>query len=901
MGDTRPSESSEGMDRYQSSQKNRDAKKKREEDDDEEDDVDDPTASERCRRNNAPPRQSHFGQSVDDSQSLTRKSHFGTHNGAPLKKRENAQKRTMFVDGKQLKDKLRSNLRREGYDVLNCYKDEGICQLVARSLLLENITLTLISINAIWIAIDVDWNDSELLWESDPVFIIVENCFCTFFVFEMCMRFGAFRKTKDAFKDPNFLFDFFLVGSMVFETWVTPALIELMGGSGFGSSGGGLMRLLRLLRLTKIARVARLLRSVPEIIILLKGMMRSLRSVCTTLFLMMIIVYAFAIAFRQLSAGTESEQVYFTSVPQAVHTLFLDAVLMAEPSALVGVIKEEEGETGIVLCVTFYIFVLVCTLTILNMLIGVLVDVIKKVADAEHEETIIAKMAEYIEEICRKVLFDGDEDIPTTEFKINKEAFLQLLDDPDTGFAFAEVEVDVVGLVDLVDTIFSEPDGGVDAVTGLATLKERTFDFAGLVEIMLEFRKYKAATVADLTQERKFSRDKMDLIIAELSGMKNQFAAMSKKMDRHRGSTSKDTSRGGGPDPGGGQNSMSKEMWEAWTQETVAAVTKATKDSVSDLPAPIMPMPPRMVCSDQAVQCDLNLNSDEAKDWCQSKEVRAAAQVVGNEFVTLEERKMESIPVANSKLGSNSPLSFAGSFESGRTYPEKARQTPMPMGPGMSKTSTSIGGTVITESAANHRAQATQQSSRLPAAPTTPRTNAIMSWEAKSQLDQPSGDMPQSPGGGPWQNKMKFGGQRGSSEKNAHSENVWMQQMAKHHGGLDGDGNRTPTTPATPDFETVRALEVRALENSPRGRGNGEMWCYRPVEHAANKVMIRTEPRLNGPPAERVLCPGDTFEVSEKFLGPDGVTYLRLADGRGWLFDSKPGVGKMCMPVSSTH
>lgn len=46
------------------------------------------------------------------------------------------------------------------------------------------------------------------------------------------------------------------------------------------------------------------------------------------------------------------------------------------------------------------------------------------------------------------------------------------------------------------------------------------------------------------------------------------------------------------------------------------------------------------------------------------------------------------------------------------------------------------------------------------------------------------------------------------------------------------------------------------------------------------------------------LHPGDTFEIAErKVHEATSVTYLRLNDGRGWAFEWKPGVGKMCEEI----
>ena len=45
-----------------------------------------------------------------------------------------------------------------------------------------------------------------------------------------------------------------------------------------------------------------------------------------------------------------------------------------------------------------------------------------------------------------------------------------------------------------------------------------------------------------------------------------------------------------------------------------------------------------------------------------------------------------------------------------------------------------------------------------------------------------------------------------------------------------------------------------------------------------------------------MLQPGESFNVSRVQLGSNGVRYLQLADGRGWLFDMKPGANVMCVP-----
>lgn len=69
-------------------------------------------------------------------------------------------------------------------------------------------------------------------------------------------------------------------------------------------------------------------------------------------------------------------------------------------------------------------------------------------------------------------------------------------------------------------------------------------------------------------------------------------------------------------------------------------------------------------------------------------------------------------------------------------------------------------------------------------------------------------------------------------------------------------------------------------------------WRYNPQDDMP--IFIREGPDINAPRRQEAIYPGDTFYVSEERRGRDGVLYLALADGHGWLFDSKPGVGRLC-------
>eukprot|EP00419_Tripos_fusus_P042392 CAMPEP_0172791164 /NCGR_PEP_ID=MMETSP1074-20121228/208330_1 /TAXON_ID=2916 /ORGANISM="Ceratium fusus, Strain PA161109" /LENGTH=505 /DNA_ID=CAMNT_0013628221 /DNA_START=23 /DNA_END=1540 /DNA_ORIENTATION=+ len=71
------------------------------------------------------------------------------------------------------------------------------------------------------------------------------------------------------------------------------------------------------------------------------------------------------------------------------------------------------------------------------------------------------------------------------------------------------------------------------------------------------------------------------------------------------------------------------------------------------------------------------------------------------------------------------------------------------------------------------------------------------------------------------------------------------------------------------------------------------LWRYVPEDTTA--LAIRTAPDVNAKRSDFVLQPKEVFGVSEASLRNNSVTFLKLADGRGWAFDSDPQVGTLCV------
>ena len=86
----------------------------------------------------------------------------------------------------------RQHLDEEEYSVVVYYHTSGICQLIARSDTFSNLTLAVISLNAVYLGIDADHNTGTSYYNTHVFFIAMDLAFFVFFLFEWGVRFGSF-------------------------------------------------------------------------------------------------------------------------------------------------------------------------------------------------------------------------------------------------------------------------------------------------------------------------------------------------------------------------------------------------------------------------------------------------------------------------------------------------------------------------------------------------------------------------------------------------------------------------------------------------------------------------------------------------------------------------------------
>mmetsp|Transcript_66282 Transcript_66282/g.151593 ORF Transcript_66282/g.151593 Transcript_66282/m.151593 type:complete len:629 (+) Transcript_66282:19-1905(+) len=304
--------------------------------------------------------------------------------------------------------------------------DHGCSSAIAGSRAFELVTLGVIVANAVWIGYDTETNRAPTIAQAATHVVVVENCFCVYFTTELLIRFLAFDKPSQCLSDNWFRFDAFLVGLMVTETWVVLAV----------ASSTNNLDVLRPLRLLRLARVMRLMTAVPELLMLAKGMVAATRSVVSIFVLLVLALYVWACIFAQqtnalhkdhirllnllaedllgsqlsdedkeacgLDTGREIDPIIglcspdwdsqlsdlhasYGTVPRAMFTLFGGGTILDDLNGTLQLLRNVSPA----LHWAFIAFILFSSFGLLNMLVGVLCEVISATAEGERNGTML--------------------------------------------------------------------------------------------------------------------------------------------------------------------------------------------------------------------------------------------------------------------------------------------------------------------------------------------------------------------------------------------------------------------------------------------------------------------------------------------------------------------------------
>jgi hypothetical protein len=385
-------------------------------------------------------------------------------------------------------------IAQECYDVRNFYHTSGFVQWVARKESFANVTLAVICMNAIYIGVDADWNTASNLNDAAMPYQVCENAFCMFFSIEWLLRALAFKIKADCLKDMWFKFDTILAILMMFETWIVPNTFS----SGIPIPTG----LIKMLRLLRLARMVRLMRSLPELMAMIKGVKVASRAVGSALMMLVLLVYVFAIILLVVLSFTENFvnatptlSSRFSNLTTTMMTLLIDGTFMDSIGALSRSLADIPN--GVVRCFSLlilWVFVLLSALTVMNMLIGVLCEVVSAVAERESEDAAIKLVKDTVLVMLKRL----DED---NSGYISMDELSHVFENEEALDVLRSLDVDVTHLVDQLGMFF-------DVAENLS--------IPLIMNLILMLRGTRPVTMRDMLHMDSFSRWKMKTAILKI-------------------------------------------------------------------------------------------------------------------------------------------------------------------------------------------------------------------------------------------------------------------------------------------------------------------------------------------------------------------------------------------------
>lgn len=383
----------------------------------------------------------------------------------------------------------------------------GMCAAVARSQLFFATSMLAVLANSVWIGVESDSHQYDSFREVGTSGQMVDHIFCVLFSLELMVRFFAYRRTRDCLCDAWFVLDASLVGLGVFETWLIPLTLAIAGAQPDSTfySEFSILRLVRIVRLTRLMRMFRLLRVLPEVMILLKGIAAAARSLFFTVLLLSVLLFIFAVILRTQSSENDSLKAMFSSVPSSMWILLLDGILMDGPAGRLSAIGEESSAMSYV----FLLFIFLSHYTVLNMLIGILCDVVKDIAAAEKDRLAVHYLQTNVLELLQSHDRDSDRHIQKAEFEL-------LMQNPEMCFVLTRFGVNVSDLMSLKDVLFEdiqavEDDSDSDADMEGTPFCPAKLSFVDFLEVVLRLRGGNAAMVTDVVQVREYFQERWRL------------------------------------------------------------------------------------------------------------------------------------------------------------------------------------------------------------------------------------------------------------------------------------------------------------------------------------------------------------------------------------------------------
>jgi hypothetical protein len=341
----------------------------------------------------------------------------------------------------------------------------------------RTLTLAVVLLSVLWIAVETNYAKSEDLFGTPFVFQVVDMLLCAFFSFEVAVRTGALKRKCVILQSPFFMLDISLVLITAWESWVQ-ILIDIYKGRAHqhGSTKWLTLRIIRMARVLRVARSRRLAELMPELLTFVHGMTLGLRAVATSMFMLMGVIYVFAIVFTQLLGDAEAGKGCFETVLTSMHFLFLTALCSIDKSFILKML-----DAGWLYWLLWLSFILIANLTMMRMLTGVIMNQTNAVNAKWKDQSKKLAMEKQLLDVLSQLDEDNNGVVSESEFRMlfQNTALLEQL---------SNLEVDISTFLEA--TLRNWPEGDVLA--------------SHIVEKAFAYRGSNTATFKDVQETRRF-------------------------------------------------------------------------------------------------------------------------------------------------------------------------------------------------------------------------------------------------------------------------------------------------------------------------------------------------------------------------------------------------------------
>lgn len=322
----------------------------------------------------------------------------------------------------------------------------------------DNCIGALIFLNAIVIGVQCDYGARYVTEDVPPIFNYFEKGFLFLFGSELCLRLYVYKHKFFLVKNASALF-WNVFDTLVVCSQVGEELMAIVAQGNQESEMGSMrvMRIMRILRLMRILRVMRVLRLISELRTIVSSIVGSMKSLCWTVVLLLLMMYIVGVYFTQnlttyfvekggiveLSEEEENLRNHFSSLARTILSLFQAISGGVDWDSLASPLFMVNGVSGFL----FALYIAFAVLALLNVVTGVFVQTALQSAKDEEDAFLTDQIVS---------LFSGGGRL------IQLSEIEQALEDPEAAKEWKAIDIQSAEARQLFHLLDIEQDGSVD-------------------------------------------------------------------------------------------------------------------------------------------------------------------------------------------------------------------------------------------------------------------------------------------------------------------------------------------------------------------------------------------------------------------------------------------------------